>query len=109
MRIKAIDGREFEITHEEAKRIAEMMSGGNVFKRNHEFTAKMHDFYSHYQHTAAENIRNVTEGKEAPKSEKEVKEAIAEVLVYGTSEEVAEVLFEAMEWQTAYANLKSIE
>lgn len=71
--------------------------------------AKMQTFFENYQKKAAENIRKVTENQEAPKSEKEVKEAIAEVLVHGTAEEAAEVLFEAMEWQTAYANLKSIE
>jgi hypothetical protein len=42
-------------------------------------------------------------------SEKDVKHAIATVLEHGSPEEVAEVLFEAMEWETAYATLESIE
>ena len=102
MKVKSINGQEFEISHEEAKRISASLG-------NPSFKSEMREFFTHYQHTAAENIQKVTESKEAPKSEKEVKEAIAEVMVYGTAEEVAEVLFEAMEWQTAYANLKSIE
>ena len=109
MKIKAIDGREFEISHEEAKRIAETMSGGSVFKRSPEFTAKMHEFYSHYQHTAAEHIRKAVGAAMPPMTEEEVKEAVAMAITHCSPETAAEVIYEAAEWQTAYANLKSIE
>jgi hypothetical protein len=109
MKIKAIDGREFEITHEEAKRIAEMVSGGNVFKRNPEFTAKMHDFYSHYQHTAAQNIQKAVGANHPPMTEDDVKLAVAMAITHYSPEVAAEVIFEAAEWETAYANLKSLE
>ena len=102
MRVKSITGQEFEISHEEAKHIASML-------HHTDFKSEMHEFFSHYQHTAAHNIQTVVEFPKPPACEKEVKEAIAAVLAHGTPEEVAEVLFESMEWETAYATLKSIE
>ena len=102
MKVKSITGQEFEISHEEAKRISAMLP-------HQDFKAEMKEFFTHYRHTAAQNIQTVVESVRAPMSEKDVKHAIATVLEHGTPEEVAEVLFEAMEWETAYANLESIE
>jgi hypothetical protein len=45
----------------------------------------------------------------APESEPEVKAAIKKSLASGNYELAAEVIFEAMEWQTAYSGLKSFE
>lgn len=102
MKVKSITGQEFEISHEEAKRISAMLP-------HQDFKAEMKEFFTHYHHKAAKNIQTVVESVNAPMSEKDVKHAIATVLEHGSPEEVAEVLFEAMEWETAYANLKSIE
>lgn len=102
MKARSINGQEFEISHEEAHHIASQLHNPN-------FKTEMKEFYSHYQHTAAHNIQAVVEFPKPPMTEKEVKNAIAAVLTHGTPDEVAEVLFESVEWGTAYATLKSIE
>ena len=109
MKVRAIDGQEFEISMDEAKRIAEHLGMHPVINRNPEFTGRMRTFFTHYKETAAKHIQEVVESMQPPMCEKEVKAAIARAISRGTPEEAAEVLFEAMEWETAYANLKSIE
>lgn len=69
----------------------------------------MLEFYSAYKRSAAENIRKALGACKPPEHEEDVKGAIALALRHCDAELAGEVLFEAMEWQTAYAALKNIE
>ena len=69
----------------------------------------MEHFFERYRRKAAENIRAALRMAEAPADEHDVKWALAMALRHGEPELIAEVLFEAMEWETAYAALKNIE
>ena len=107
MKVKSITGPEFEISPEEARRIADIVHHSGSHQPD--FTHRMKEFFTRYQHTAARNIADVIDEESLPDCEKEVKHAIAIALEHGSYEEIAEVIYEAMEWQTAYATLESIE
>jgi hypothetical protein len=109
MKVKSINGQEMEISIEEARRIAELVEHHCSCGTKSDFAHKMRGFFTHYQHTAAENIQRVIGSEKPPMREEDVKEAIAMVFAHGSADDVAEVVFEASEWETAYANLKSIE
>lgn len=70
---------------------------------------EMIEFYENYKKVAAENIRKALGYFDHPKNEKEVKGAICAALNMNDSEVISEVIFEAMEWQTAYSQLKNFE
>lgn len=99
---KTVDGLVVHLTEEEVKRLADHYW-------EHSGKHKMKDFFIRYQHTAADNIRKALGYQTHPDAEEKVKAAIAEALEAGNPDVIAEVVYEAMEWQTAYANLKSID
>ena len=78
-------------------------------ERNDLILPRMKKFYEDYQGTAAEHIREALGHHAPPMCEKEVKGAICQALEHGDPELIAEVIFEAMEWETAYAALKNID
>lgn len=100
--VKTVEGQTVHLSDEEVKRISTLYWERSGKK-------SMTAFFSHYQHEASENIRKLLGMMAGPQSEEEVKGAIALALIHGDSELVGDVLFEAMEWQMAYATLKSIE
>lgn len=100
--VKTVEGQTVHLSDEEVKRIANLHWERSGKK-------SMKDFFTHYQHKASENIRKALGMMAGPQSEEEVKGAIALALIHGDSELAGDVLFEAMEWQMAYATLKSIE
>lgn len=87
---------------------AEMEHIANVWWE-HYGKSKMEKFFEHYQKKAGEHIAAALGFMAAPESEPEVKAAIKKSLASGNYELAAEVIFEAMEWQTAYSGLKSFE
>lgn len=133
MQVKLTDGSMREITHEEAERIYNSMHTSHENKhpfhidgREIHLTAgemkliadiwwqhygkhSMKDFFEAYRDRAAENIRKALNGHAVPTCELEIKGAIAMALASDNANLAAEVIFEAMEWQTAYAGLESIE
>lgn len=136
MHVKAADGTMFEIEVAEAKRIHDEMSkhlppgakkhefkidGASVWmaeadmKRiadtwwEHYGKSRMTDFFEKYQEKAADHIREALGHTDAPTCEDEVKAAIAQAIDYDNPDLIAEVLFEAMEWETAYSGLESIK
>lgn len=70
--------------------------------------SRMEEFFEEYRDRAGNNIAEALGCSHAPESEKQVKGAIAMALASNNPDLAAEVIFEAMEWQTAYAGLKSI-
>jgi hypothetical protein len=68
----------------------------------------MEKFFEHYRNKAAGNIRDALGHVGEPESEKEVKGAIAQAVTCGDPKLIAEVMFEAMEWESAYFGLHSI-
>lgn len=99
---KTIDGQTVHLPDGEVKRIADHY-WETVGKRT------MQNFYSDYKHRAAENIRKALGACKPPENERDIKGAIALALRHCDAELAGDVLFEAMEWQTAYAALKNIE
>lgn len=71
--------------------------------------SQMAEFFTGCQKKAGENIAAALNCKRPPENEPEVKSAIAMALAQGNTDLAGEVIFEAMEWETAYAGLKSIE
>ena len=98
MKVHTVDGAEVEITMEEALRIHAAVT---PHKTTH--------FFRDYQHTAADNIRKALGVEKLPVTEPEIKAAIAIAADVGDPDMIAEIVFEAMEWETAYAHLKSAE
>lgn len=96
-----IGGKEMELNAHEAKHIADMW--WEKYGKS-----GMEKFFEHYQKKAAENI-GAAVGRKAPETEREVKVCIACAAFSCDPDLIAEVTFEAMEWQSAYAGLKSIE
>lgn len=96
-----IGGKHTMLTTEEMKEIANVYL--DQFGKN-----KMVEFYSHYQKKAAENIQKALGWSDCPKTENDIKESIATALHRNHAELAAEVIFEAMEWETAYSSLESI-
>lgn len=131
MEVQTINGNKVEIATEEAKRIFQAMNGigGPGVNPRHGHSPmpeaemkdvadswwnqfgkkKMEVFFTEYQNKAAESIRTALGHSNPPKCEKEIKGAIAQALDCGNPDLVAEVIFEAMEWESAYHGLKSIE
>lgn len=99
---KTVDGQVVHLAEDEVKRLADLYW-------EHSGKHKMKDFFTRYQHTAADNIRKALGYQTHPDTEVKVKAAIAEALEAGNPDVIAEVVYEAMEWQTAYANLKSLD
>lgn len=99
---KTVDGQVVHLAEDEVKRLADHYW-------EHSGKHKMKDFFTRYQHTAADNIRKVFGFQTHPDTEEKVKAAIAAAWETGNPDVIAEVVYEAMEWQTAYANLKSID
>ena len=84
MKVHDMNGNEFDITREEAERIA-----GELAKLDGKETNKS------FMERAAENIRSVTGVK--PKTEDELKELLYKH-TSGTTMKEIELLFETMEW-----------
>ena len=97
-----IGGRPISLTHTEMEMVAD-------YWWEHHGKKSMENFFKSYQHKAAENIKKAIGYHTAPNNEPEIKLAIAHALEDGDSDLIAEVMFEAMEWQTAHSNLKSID
>lgn len=97
-----IDGKEVFLSPAEMKIIADIW-WENYGKNS------MKEFFERYHRKAGKHIAAALGFAEAPASEKDVKGAIARAVSCGNPDVIAEVVFEAMEWQTAYAGLKSIE
>lgn len=95
-------GRIVELTVPEMKEIADSWW-------EHYGKSAMEKFFTEYQKTAASNIRKAVKSTSFPENEPEIKEAISYALKHLSTEAAAEVIFEAMEWETAYSTLKSIE
>lgn len=100
--VKTVEGQTVHLSDEEVKRISNLHWERSGKK-------SMKDFFVHYQHDASEDIRKALGMMAGPHSEEEVKGAIAMALMHGDCELAGDVLFESMEWQMAYATLKSIE
>jgi hypothetical protein len=96
-----IGGREMELSVDEMKDIASAWW-------EHYGKSGMAKFFEHYQHKAAGNIRDALGHCNVPESEKDVKSAIAQAIIGGDPCLMAEVMFEAMEWESAYFGLHSI-
>lgn len=98
----SMGAKQIALTIEEMKVIAD-------YYWEHHGKNSMKDFYEKYQHNAAENIREALGMHEPPEEEKDIKNCIAMALIDGNADLFAEVVFEAMEWETAYAALKNID
>jgi hypothetical protein len=96
-----IGGREMELSVDEMKEIS------NAWWE-HYGKSGMAKFFEHYQSKAAGNIRDALGHCNVPECEKDVKFAIAQAIIGGDPCHIAEVVFEAMEWESAYFGLKSI-
>jgi hypothetical protein len=96
-----IGGKEMEVSVKEMKEIS------NAWWE-HYGKSGMTKFFEHYQNKAAGNIRDALGHCNVPESEKDVKFAIAQALIGGDPCNIAEVVFEAMEWESAYFGLHSI-
>lgn len=64
-------------------------------------TMTMPQFWEHMKEKAAMHIAAVSE-KPDPETESDVKEHLACVLKHGSSNDVAETIVEAVEWQVAH-------
>ena len=95
-------GRIVELTVPEMKEIADSWW-------EHYGKSAMEKFFEHKHEKAGKHIAEALSFKEPPETEKEVKGAISLAIASGQAELIAEVVYEAMEWQTAYAGLKSFE
>ena len=95
-------GRTVELTVPEMKEIA------NTWW-DHYGKSAMEKFFTEYQQKAAGNIQKAVHSTTLPASEPDVKNAISYALKNLSADVAAEVIFEAMEWETAYSGLKSIE
>lgn len=97
-----VGGRQIAMTAAEMKEVAD------YWWENHG-KHSMQKFFQDYQARAADNIRKALGFHNPPADEKEVKSAIAQAFMDGDVDLIAEVVFEAMEWQTAYSNLENID
>lgn len=95
-------GRTVELTVPEMKEIS------NTWWEHYGKSA-MEKFFTGYQKKAAGNIQKAVHSTALPASEPDVKNAISYALKNLSADVAAEVIFEAMEWETAYSGLKSIE
>lgn len=95
-------GRIVELTVPEMKEIADTWW-------EHYGKSAMEKFFTGYQEKAAGNIQKAVHSTALPASEPDVKSAISYALKNLSTDAAAEVIFEAMEWETAYSALKSIE
>jgi hypothetical protein len=96
-----VGGREMELSVDEMKEIS------NAWWE-HYGKSGMAKFFEHYQSKAAGNIRDALGHCNVPEREKDVKSAIAQAIIGGDPCLMAEVMFEAMEWESAYFGLHSI-
>ena len=95
--VKTISGTSVEISHEEAQRIArEIMPK----------SADHADFIAAYHDRAAHNLKCALDMDVAPRSEEQVKSAIAAAFCHcartGDWELLAEVLYESMEFESSH-------
>lgn len=96
-----IGGRQIEVTVDEMKEIADIWW-------EHYGKSAMEKFFEYKLEKAGQHIAEALGFKEPPETEAEVKGAISLAVSSGNCKLIAEVVYEAMEWQTASAGLKSI-
>ena len=97
-----INNSEVALTPGEMKMIADIWW-------EHYGKSRMEEFFEKYRDRAGNNIAEALGCSHAPENEKEVKGAIAMALASNNPDLAAEVIFEAMEWESAYSGLKGIE
>ena len=96
-----VGGAAISFTPDEMKEIADAWW-------EHYGKSGMEKFFAHYRDKAAENIRTALGHHKGPESEDAVKGAIAQAFVTGDPSLIAEVFYEATEWETAHSALESI-
>lgn len=100
MKIKLKNGTEVDLHDEDIKMISEMYKGN--FDPN-----KLETYFKDMLSKSETNMCMISEKENS--SEKEIKQSLTKVIKYGTEEEVADFIIEAMEFMISHMIIKSME
>ncbi len=104
MKVTMKDGKEMEISMEDAKNISK-----KYWKNSDERHETIKEFVEEYHERSQRNIRDVAEMDSCPKTETEVKRAIEKVLKHGSDKDIAEIIYEAIEYKISDFQLETMD
>lgn len=101
MKIKLKNGTEVDLHDEDIKMIHDMYSKGNFDAE------KLEHYFKEMLSKSETNMCMISEQENS--SEKEIKQSLTKVIKYGTEEEVADFIIEAMEFMISHMIIESME
>lgn len=104
MQVKFKSGKAVDLSEEEIREILHMYKD---WSENNFDAEKLEDYFEDMYAKGKLNTEMIAD--EDIESEKDLKHALAKVLRYGTNEDVADFIIEAIEMKTAYMVLQSMK
>lgn len=100
MQIKTADGTMHEVSPMELEKAFKVMHP-EAFESMAVAVKSMLDECVEYKHKAATNLKRIAECDSLPETEDDVKTALSKVVKHGNSFEVADAMYEAMQFEAA--------
>lgn len=100
MQIKTIDGNMHEVSQVELEKAFKMMHP-QAFQSMAKAVSSMVQECAEYKHKAASNLKRIAECDSVPETQDDVKTALARVVKHGTAADIADAMYEAMEFEAA--------
>ena len=100
MQIKTIDGNMHEVSQVELEKAFRSMHP-EAFQSMAKAVSGMLQECVEYKHKAASNLKRIAECDSAPETQDDVKTALARVVKHGTAADIADAMYQAMEFEAA--------
>lgn len=100
MQIKTMDGAMHEVSQMELEKAFRNMHP-EAFESMAKAVSGMLEECMQYKHKAAYNLKRIAECESMPQTEDDVKTALAKVVKHGTASDIADAMYQAMEFEAA--------
>lgn len=100
MQIKTIDGTMHQVSQMELEKAFRSMHP-EAFESMAVAVKSMLDECVEYKHKAATNLKRIAECESHPETQDDVKTALAKVVKHGSASDIADAMYEAMEFEAA--------
>lgn len=100
MQIKGMDGAMHEVSQMELEKVFRNMHP-EAFESMAKAVSSMLQECAQYKHKAATNLKRIAECESMPQTQDDVKTALAKVVKHGSAADIADAMYEAMEFEAA--------
>ena len=100
MQIKSVDGTMHQVSPMELEKAFRSMHP-QAFESMEKAVSHMLDECVEYKRKASSNLKRIAECDEYPETQDAVKTAIARVVKHGTASDIADAMYEAMQFEAA--------